>query len=92
MSVIISSIFGRPPYYYFVLLVGLAFRFLQDEVHLVFLHMLRAVPVPRPGLRGVCVRVEQPVARRFRLGRLGSAVQLAPRPDGNGSGCAVRQR
>ena len=73
-------------------MIGLAFRSVQDEVHRVLLHMLRAVPMPRPGLRGVCVRVEQPVARRFRLGRLGSAVQLAPRPDGDGSGRAVRQR
>lgn len=54
--------------------------------------MLPALPVPGPGLRGVCVFVEQTVARRLRLGRLGLAVQLAPRPDGNGSGRAVRLR
>lgn len=54
--------------------------------------MLYAVPGPGPGLRGVCVFVEQTVARRFRLGRLAPAVQLAPRPDGNRSGCALRQR
>lgn len=54
--------------------------------------MLRAVPGPGPGLRGVCMFVEQPVAWRLRLGRLGPAVQLAPRPDGNRSGGAVRLR
>lgn len=54
--------------------------------------MLPAVPGPGPGLHGVCVFVEQPVARGVRLGRLAPAVQLAPRPDGNRSGGAVRQR
>lgn len=54
--------------------------------------MLPAVPVPGPGLRGVRVLVEPAVARRFRLGRLGPGVQLAPCPDGDRSGRAVRQR
>ncbi|XP_068506209.1 lysosomal membrane ascorbate-dependent ferrireductase CYB561A3 isoform X3 [Syngnathus scovelli] len=44
-----------------------------------------------PGLRGVRVFVEQPVAWWFRLGRLFPSVQLAPGADGNGHAGAVRQ-
>lgn len=54
--------------------------------------MLPAVPGPGRGLRGVRVRMEPPVARRLRLGRLDDAVQLAPGADGDGSGCCLRLR
>lgn len=47
---------------------------------------------PGCGLRGVRVPVEQQVARRLCLGWLVASVQLAPRPDGDGSGGAVWQR
>lgn len=71
---------------------GVAFRSLQDEVHCELLHVLPAVPGPGPGLLGLCVIMEQPVARRFRLGRLVCAVQLAPCPDGIRAGRSVRLR
>lgn len=54
--------------------------------------MLPAAPVHGRGLRGLRVRVEQPVARRLCLERLGPAVQLAPGADGDGAGGAVRLR
>lgn len=54
--------------------------------------MLPAVPLPRPGMCGVCVCVEPAVAWRVRLGRVVLTVQLASRPDGNRSGGGVRQR
>lgn len=72
-------------------LLGLARASLQDVVRPELLHVLPAVLGPEPGLRGVRVLVEQPVARRLRLGRHGAAVQLAPGADGHGPDCAVRQ-
>ena len=56
------------------------------------------LPVPpavRLSGRGLCggrMRVEQPMARRVRLGRLGPEVQLAPGADGVRSGGGVRFR
>jgi len=47
------------------------------------------VRVSRRGLRGGCVRVEHPMARRVCLGHLGAEVQLAPGSDGVGTGGAV---
>lgn len=64
----------------------------QDEVLRQLLHLLPAEPEPGPGLRGVCVPVEPPVAWRFCLGRIIASVQLAPRPDGDRPGGRVRQR
>lgn len=66
--------------------------FLQDEVHRQLLPVLPAVPGPGRGLRGVRVRMEPPVARRLRLGRLSNAVQLAPGADGDGYGRRLRLR
>ncbi len=51
--------------------------------------MLPAVPRSGLSLHGVCVLVERTVARWFRLGWLGQAIQLAPRFDGNRSSRAV---
>lgn len=69
--------------------IGLAHISLQDEVHRKLLHMLPAVPWSGPGYHAVCVVVEQPVPRWFRLGWLSPAVQLAPSSYGNRSGCAI---
>lgn len=52
--------------------------------------MLPAVSGPGPSLRSVCVHLEQPVARRVRLGRQGPTVQLAPGADGHRSGGGLR--
>lgn len=77
---------------HWVLFANLACRSLQDETHRDLLWILPAVLWPGCGLRGVRVPVEQQVARRFCLGRLVASVQLAPRPDGDGSGGGVWQR
>lgn len=54
--------------------------------------MLPAVPGPGRYLRSHCLPVEQQVARRLRLERLGTAVQLAPGADGGRPGGGLRLR
>lgn len=68
--------------------IALPLLCLSDEVHCDVLPVLPAVLGSGAGLRGVCVRVEQPVEGRLCLGRL-PPVQLAPGADGDGSAGSV---
>lgn len=65
---------------------------LQDEAHRELLRVLPVAGRSGCGLRGLRVFLECPVAWRFSLGWHAPAVQLAPRPDGDGAGGALRSR
>lgn len=62
----------------------------QDEAQRELLRVLSAAAGSGRGLRDLRLLLDHPVARRFRVGWNAPAVQLAPRPDGDGPGRVLR--